>query len=428
MLGSIRSLLVNGALVGVSILVATLVLDRAMGWMGYPDEKQEWVTHPPHFSKSVNNIEFSHTFETNSQGLRSPEIPLEKPAGEYRLLMVGDSFVEGVGVEQEQTLPSLLQSHAREAGAGALTVINGGLSGTGPARYGKVIFNVLPKYDADGVLITIYANDVHNTSTNADPEWVYPKTPAKHWGITKVAHYLWPHIYALIETLKENRKGTGSGESPKWKDVIEYLHQRALEQGIPTLRIKEWRMQVTDWKETLPGDLQKSIDKGAFSFNILSYSLFHPTYFSESIDIDTEQANKKWLAMAEILKEIVAGLRKREKNVAIVYIPSKYQYDPESHIPTEPRIMTGSVIRKSWLSGTQEIQRRLDALTGELEVPYLDMTESLRDAAARGLQLNWEYDEHFNAVGNDFSAELIHNWIKENNLFYNKKTTGESLP
>src|SRR4051812_31548703 len=43
----------------------------------------------------------------NSGGLRGPEIPLRKPDGEFRVLVIGDSFTLGWGVEESKTYPRL---------------------------------------------------------------------------------------------------------------------------------------------------------------------------------------------------------------------------------------------------------------------------------------------------------------------------------
>src|SRR5215467_1798077 len=69
--------------------------DRMLGLLGLPDEFAGWVTHPPHYSEVRRNIEFTEKFQTNGQGLRYKEIPLQKPLRTRRIFVVGDSNVEG---------------------------------------------------------------------------------------------------------------------------------------------------------------------------------------------------------------------------------------------------------------------------------------------------------------------------------------------
>lgn len=55
--------------------------------------------------------EFAFHFSTNSQGLRMDyDLSNQKPSGSKRVLIVGDSFTFGYGVQQNQSFPSALQN------------------------------------------------------------------------------------------------------------------------------------------------------------------------------------------------------------------------------------------------------------------------------------------------------------------------------
>lgn len=54
--------------------------------------------------------EFDTAYVINSLGLRDTEVSREKPAGVLRILMLGDSFTEGNGVEAEETFSSQLEA------------------------------------------------------------------------------------------------------------------------------------------------------------------------------------------------------------------------------------------------------------------------------------------------------------------------------
>src|SRR5207245_3807231 len=70
----------------------------------------------------------------SSQGLRDREHPLAKPAGTYRIAVLGDSYAEAMQVSQEKAfwwlLPERLQA-CHFAGAKMVETINFGVSGYG---------------------------------------------------------------------------------------------------------------------------------------------------------------------------------------------------------------------------------------------------------------------------------------------------------
>ncbi|MCB9744290.1 MAG: SGNH/GDSL hydrolase family protein [Alphaproteobacteria bacterium] len=95
------------------------------------------------------------TLETNSLGLReSRDIPREAPAGELRVLALGDSWMFGHNATQGETLPDQLERLLPERlGVGSAEVING-------AVFGSCAFDMLRRwtqlsalYPLDAVLL-----------------------------------------------------------------------------------------------------------------------------------------------------------------------------------------------------------------------------------------------------------------------------------
>lgn len=73
--------------------------DQVMGWRLQPNTRI-W--------------DEAHSITINSHGFRGPETSLEKPAGTFRIVLLGDSSVFGHGVGDAQTLSSQLQRRLRE--------------------------------------------------------------------------------------------------------------------------------------------------------------------------------------------------------------------------------------------------------------------------------------------------------------------------
>lgn len=69
-------------------------------------------------------------FRTNSKGLRDREYELAKPAGAFRVAVIGGSYTMPSGVEIEQAYHSLLEERLnREAGAARYEFVNFGVGG-----------------------------------------------------------------------------------------------------------------------------------------------------------------------------------------------------------------------------------------------------------------------------------------------------------
>ena len=85
----------------------------------------------PNSSSSVRQRDFHYTQHINNVGMRGNDIAAVKPASSFRILMLGDSFTMGKGVEDNQTFPRVLEHALRQRTAACksssvVEVLNGG--------------------------------------------------------------------------------------------------------------------------------------------------------------------------------------------------------------------------------------------------------------------------------------------------------------
>ena len=138
----LRNALRTAALMFVSILIALAGLEiivRAIEpkeVMRYFFMSSDPVLHhrfTPGASGRYKTTEFDVAYHINSLGLRSPETTLRKPEGTSRILLLGDSFTEGDGVEYQETFAYRLQHMVDSAGLGRRwEVINAGVGSYAP--------------------------------------------------------------------------------------------------------------------------------------------------------------------------------------------------------------------------------------------------------------------------------------------------------
>ncbi len=120
------------------------------------------------------------TIRTNSLGLRGPQVGYPKPAGEKRLLFLGDSVVLGWGAKEAE----LFVTRAAELLGPGWTTVNGGHNQYDTTQEAAFLEEVGPGIDPDAVLLVFVGNDVVPTvraweALQAAPE---PGALARAWG------------------------------------------------------------------------------------------------------------------------------------------------------------------------------------------------------------------------------------------------------
>ncbi len=97
------------------------------------------------------------SFRTNSLGYRTPEIPLEKPAGVYRILVFGSSNTMGHGVGNRAPYPRLLERwlNGRVGERTRVQVVNLAFPGESPSRRLMRIHDEAESYQADWIICDV---------------------------------------------------------------------------------------------------------------------------------------------------------------------------------------------------------------------------------------------------------------------------------
>lgn len=110
-----------------------------------------------------NTHEFTYTIKTNSLGYRMDEFPIEKPEGEYRILLLGDSTTFGFGVEMNESFPEQLEKMlAQNPGIKnkKIQVINAGFAdGKSPDSYYLYLKEKGLKLNPDLVIVNLFVNN-----------------------------------------------------------------------------------------------------------------------------------------------------------------------------------------------------------------------------------------------------------------------------
>lgn len=117
--------------------------------------------------------------EINSDGWRGPEVPLEHPAGTYRIALLGDSFIQAFEVPFEKTAAEVLEHRLSALRGTPVEVLNFGEGGYGTGQELLVLQHYVWKYHPDLVVLAVTTgNDISDNyrrlkRTDYVPYFVY---------------------------------------------------------------------------------------------------------------------------------------------------------------------------------------------------------------------------------------------------------------
>ena len=188
----------------------------------------------PNAKARFKTSSFDTHYDINSLGLRDREYSIGKPSYATRILMVGDSFTEGIGVEASETFSKVLEGLLNDTGAKTkYEVINAGVGSYSPLpeylylktaglklnpdivvlnldlsdMYDDIQYTRLARFDADGTPLGV----------NTEPErpkdnWFLRKLVAvkdffKHK--TRLYNFVWLRVSRYYEGIQHETNGLG---------------------------------------------------------------------------------------------------------------------------------------------------------------------------------------------------------------------------
>lgn len=123
----------------------------------YISDPVNHFAHKPSYSQHVSSKEYSITISTDGLGHRNPEGKYAEPASK-RILFLGDSFTLGIGSEEQQSFPRLVENTLRERGKDVI-VYNGATIGHGTRHELNELKRLAPTFRPTLVVIGYFAND-----------------------------------------------------------------------------------------------------------------------------------------------------------------------------------------------------------------------------------------------------------------------------
>jgi hypothetical protein len=358
---------VHGAVVRLALLAAALglvlgVLEIGLRlfWDGFylktpkgyahSDPVRGWANRPD-VSVPYGEPEF-HTIVTHNHfGYRSPPVEHERTPGRVRVLVLGDSFAYGVGVQDRETFSAGLESLAPE-----LEVIDTGVNGYGTSQELLLLRDEGLAFQPDVVLVAFFWNDVANSYTNR----------AVHFALEG----------------GELRYPPAPAPTPS---PAEAAARAADFSAAPSAERRDWLRHSYAYR--FLSDRAKLL--GYWSKFALGLPLERGDIVSAS---EREDA---WQLELALLREIDRMSREHGAHMLLLLIPDQVQVQPDVRVFGVPQ-------------DVYDVQGRLHAFADQAGIAVVDPLRALRAAyAAHAEPLYYLRDRHLRAAGHALVAREI---------------------
>lgn len=171
-------MLKHAALLVASLLISLLVGELLLVAIGFsypawyePDDVIGW-RHRPSLDATWTS-ESHETVITNDIGFRDKQWSIDKPAKTYRIAVLGDSFLDAVQVDVEETYWRMLEVKLNQCAATEsvnVEVMNFGISGFGTYQQLLTFRHIASKYSPDMALLAfVVRHNVRNNSRQLEP-------------------------------------------------------------------------------------------------------------------------------------------------------------------------------------------------------------------------------------------------------------------
>ncbi len=379
LLKSTAGLALNIFLLASSVALCVAIIEFAIRYTENPEQKKGGI-----YSR---NLEYDMWEHRNADGFRGPHIS-SIPEGSRKIFLIGDSFFYGIGVDNEFSIPSLLQEYFETGDGCTQMVLNFGAPGAGPTQYAKIA-EKYAKYTPDVVFLGLYVdNDIQQSTVSADlPELTQPGITFLDRNEKLYTQQGWwqkLRIVMLSKKLFSFLEAGVSGVQPECKAIVD----TAVDVPSYNLPIELERL-VCD--EQINPHL---LPRGAVGDNTAYYEVL-----AERFEKDP------------LTRESILAVRDTfpDATFAIALLPSKYQVNTQYF----------EHMRKMGFTFNQNIpvdttlQATIERWATEQGILYINPLADLqRKEYESGAQNYYLFDDHLTEAGNRSVAYQLYRWMQ----------------
>ncbi len=348
----------------------------------------------PYANRLVSTPEYRYAFRTDLRGMREPvALSAKKGLDEKRIFLIGDSFVFGTGLSDNQTLAAQC---ARRLNRPNIAIVNAGASGTGPLQYELALRRLAIPLGADMAVVFLFiGNDLENTH---EAYAVFPyslKNLFKRW---------FPHAYLWLWTRREHKPDAspGIGSRRTGYDTWDYtvLRRWARREGISEAELKR-RLN------RLPRRVRESAQAGRINPAIVYSGLVHTQILQDTAGLKSPGMKTAMRRVQQSLLRMQKQCKEANIPLALVLVPAGYQLNDGQE---EFLNSVGFDTQKAGIQA-KEPQRVLLDFCRRQKIHCLDLLPALKKTKIKPLY--YTQDGHWRPPTARYAAKLLGEFLQE---------------
>jgi lysophospholipase L1-like esterase len=331
----------------------------------------------------------------NLYGFRGANFSLDPPPDRDRVLFIGDSFVEGCSAGEGDTISVQFQEQLHDT----VEAINLGVAGIGIPQYVRLVRDGLALLKPDHLFLVLYANDLPTGAL--PPESLQP-----------VAHFhrrnpFLPRVWEVSQRLYRGQT------VPRFFPSGPYPYFGAVPSPHNALTWSERHLEPEP--DNIFANIPPppaNIDPGildAMRRGKCNPCLCRCLPWMESL---ISHDFSKGYGVQFQLAHVANLCRQAGASLTVVYIP--YHASLHAGYLAAQKQFGGEHIEEIKTlddAAHRRHQAHLREVTAALGLPFIDVTERLREAEQKGVRTFWAYDGHCNARGYHLIAQAcVQHW------------------
>ncbi|MCA9409120.1 MAG: hypothetical protein H6755_06265 [Candidatus Omnitrophica bacterium] len=346
--------------------------DPLLGWAQKPNASARFVSK----KNRINTL-----CKINSRGLRDEEYAYEKESGVERILLLGDSVVEGFEVDKKDALDAKLEEQLQANGN--YQVINGGTRGYGTDQAFLFLKNEGYKYSPDIIIYVFVPNDLENNITIHKPgrkfgKGYFTKDPQGKINLKGIPvpesfeqfdEWMMTDPYAqeyYNSIIKRNK--TFEKKLVKQRDIATLIRK-----DFAKFHFVKWIYKRVQ--------MNKKLEKIFVQLNLMDPSL----QMGWELDVPKSVTNVQWESLKNILAEMARYID--YKNVKFLV----YEFTA---------------------MGDESQPTKLNQVCNTLNIPYFNNFDDYAEKAKGKPIFRYPFDGHWNERGHALAAEGIYHYLK----------------